>query len=408
MPTRAKRVVIALCAILVTALALVPLTAHAGKPGLKLVATLSRGSGPVAMHGDTIAVGSPEEEVVYLYTKRGNRWPRNPTVTIPRPSNLPQFLVGFGGSLALSDDTLAVGFASLRRVFAFARSGESWGVTPVADFIGEGYRGLSSAYGRSLAVAGGLLVIGGQWGAEFHRRTNGLWTPSDGISLEPDPLIDPIENQPGGPRNLRTIAFGAAVAVHGTTVLVGAPGYLANAPTEWAIPGWVHVYDATRLSHDDGSNQARIDICVDPAQDLHGLFGASVAAADGVTLVGAPGTAGGTGAGYLYYGPLGPDFTTSRPCFNAAPPLALFTFLGSTPPPALRAGTAVSLSPNRMFMFNSASVGPDGGFVHDGVLSNWKFTLEPVGPIPGGPHKAGWGDYVVSGPGLSVYRIKGD
>jgi hypothetical protein len=134
-----------------------------------------------------------------------------------------------------------------------------------------------AAFGASVALSADLLVVGapraaGTAGKAFvYVFANGQWSTT--------PLV---LTRPGGAAG---DLFGTSVAVSGTTVAVGAPG--AGSVTVFTVAG--------------GVVQAASATVTAPPGPV-ALFGASVALSPSslLLLVGAPGSAGGAGASFLF------------------------------------------------------------------------------------------------------------
>jgi hypothetical protein len=168
----------------------------------------------VAISGGTIAVGSPvvgEPGQVYVFTRTGTTWSRTATFQASDGVSGDQF----GAALALSGTTLVVGAPggdwTNNKAYVFGEQDGHWAQR--AELTAS--NGLEyDNFGRAVALSGKTIVVGapgrlGQVGAAYvYTGSGGTWaqqaelTASDGLSGD---------------------QFGAAVAVSGTTALIGAP-----------------------------------------------------------------------------------------------------------------------------------------------------------------------------------------
>lgn len=240
------------------------------------------GDGSVTLVGVPTANGSAG--AAYVYTKTGKVWSAPVALTLPTfVSSTP----GFGHSVALSaDGTIALVGApfensSAGAVYAYSLSGGNWSgptALSVSGLSGLGEFGyalaLSSIPGGDPEALVGAPTSNGSIGAAYiYTFTSGSWGNPTALSVS------------GVPSDA---LFGYSVALLSQAALVGAPssdptstgyayGYTESIAT-WRAPT---ALPTTGLSAGDGFGSA-------VALDLEG------------GLVGAPGTAGGTGAVYGY------------------------------------------------------------------------------------------------------------
>lgn len=219
-----------------------------------------------------------------------NARPANPIYVLERDADgawtLTQILDGGPGDLAFDGVTLAIG-ASFRHVDLYTR-GEDGLWTKEASVM----RPLPSnggGYGTVLALAGDRLVVGEPHAHDglppmmhmYVRSAPGVWTHLDTI----------------GPSDEDDWAFGAALALEGRTLVVGAPQALHRTPglaVDAILPpavanrasrtGAVIVYEITGNGH--LAFQQRIE---PPAPVGASSFGAALAIAQGTILIGDPG-----------------------------------------------------------------------------------------------------------------------
>ncbi|HEV7667124.1 MAG TPA: hypothetical protein VGS22_01255 [Thermoanaerobaculia bacterium] len=211
----------------------------AAAPQVKLTAPNARRNDQfgqaLALSGDRIAVGAPDRTgagslsgAVYVFKRSGSAWTLEAEIDDPDAAPFD----GFGSALALDGDTLAVGapFAndpgrgSTGAVHVFVREGGSW-VTKARIVDPAGFPG--DEVGFSLALSRGILVAGARRADVFGlidagaalvfvraEATAAQWTLGVKLTAVP-PGADDL--------------FGAAVAIAGSRIVVGAPYHDAAA-----------------------------------------------------------------------------------------------------------------------------------------------------------------------------------
>jgi hypothetical protein len=191
----------------------------------------------VSVDGDTVLVGAPDAPnrlagggtsgsgAAYVFVRSGASWSQQ--AKLVSTERFPQY---FGAAVSISGNTALVGHPSWQTspdgawstghsgsATVFVRNGTAW--TKQTDLI-EAH---GEHYGTSVSIAGDLAVVGGpsQLGTFYgngivhvYRRTAGTWIDEARL-----PFVEVNNNA-----NL----FGAAVALSGCTVLVGAPGETQN------------------------------------------------------------------------------------------------------------------------------------------------------------------------------------
>ena len=235
---------------------------------------------PIALSGDTLAVGATDEDngtgtygkqsdntlinsgAVYIFTRSAGTWSQEQYLKASNPGRDDRF----GGSLALSDGTLAVGAAGedsgskgvdgdqgdnittgkdsgkdSGAVYIFTRSGTTWNhrayikASNAGGGIDNSGRFLGDQFGYSLALSGDTLVVGAPFEWSNAKNVNGdqkdnsmlgsgavyLFTRSGG-SWSQKAYIK-ASNPDGGD------GFGASAALAGNTLAVGATGESSNA-----------------------------------------------------------------------------------------------------------------------------------------------------------------------------------
>lgn len=270
----------------------------------------------VAISGDTIAVGAPAEAgapgdsnatvynsgAVYVFTRRRGDWSEQARLKASNagPGDL------FGYSIALVDDTLAVGapgegssatgingvqtnnaaFGS-GAVYVFARSAGTWTQT---TYIKPEVTGIGDSFGGALAMFGDTLVVGAP-GEDSNGTT---------INAPGDPQNNGAENSGAvyafvrdgeswlqeaylkGEYNKPSNAFGYSVSIYKNTLAVGAPGSLNG-------NGEAYVFER---SGGIWTKQDITSLTASPPTARSGTgdsFGATVRVLDGVMLIGAYG-----------------------------------------------------------------------------------------------------------------------
>ena len=188
---------------------------------------------------------------------------------------------GFGGAVAVSGDDVIIAEALNERtpgyVYVYRRSGGGW--TEVQRLSATG-AATADGFGQAVAVVGGDLLVGSSGAAGglgaiyiFRRDDAGVWTESGTLMAG------------GGEEG---DGFGRVIAVGGGVAL-------ASASASRDGRGAVHVL--TRSETGEWSEAARLMAADGQPGDGFGM----AAATDGeFVVVGAPGSAGGTGAAYVY------------------------------------------------------------------------------------------------------------
>lgn len=238
--------------------------------------------GAVALHGDTVIVGASGRRAdpdirgagsAFVFVRTDGAWTPQAELRAPN-ATATDF---FGNSVALHGDTVLVGaynygsdFLERGAVFAFRRSGTAWStpirlIAPGADFDGQ--------FGSSVALSATRAIVGARWDstADFHSGAAYVFadTGTGWALLESLTASDALTSG----------EFGAAVALDGTTAVIGAPdaqrvsGSYAGAAYFFVESGndWPQQDDV------DGGDDASLD-----------LFGYSMAVSGDTLVVGAP------------------------------------------------------------------------------------------------------------------------
>jgi hypothetical protein len=256
----------------------------------------------VSLSGSWLATGTPGADgkgSVRLHMKGTELWAFQQSL---QPSVL-QTGDAFGASTAMTGDQLVVGAtgdstSSPRSGAAYAFARDANGIWQETQKLAPTEVSSHARFGEAMAMRDGLLVIGAPddstsaslAGAAFvYEWTDGEW-------VEVARLVAP-DTVPNG-------RFGKSVATDGNVVVVGAP-FMDGLETRM---GMAFVF--TR----NGASWRYVSNLVEPVHSQNAQFGRSVALAEGVLVVGAPGVDAGetnTGAAYVY------DMTTGLPVLQA-------------------------------------------------------------------------------------------
>lgn len=162
----------------------------------------------VAMDGDTAVIGArlatiggnDQQGTAYVFTLSGEVWTQVAQLTASDGASLDDF----GGTVAISGNTIMVGSPTQQAVYVFTGSGGTW--TEKQKLSVNGFGGNGSAY-RQLAIDGTTALIGGQ-------NTVYVWTESGGTWTQTQEIDAPVNGD----------LFGVSVALSGSTAVIGAPG----------------------------------------------------------------------------------------------------------------------------------------------------------------------------------------
>lgn len=172
----------------------------------------------VAIDGDTLAVGAPVEAgagAVYVFRRSGAQWLLENRLQHAGSA-------GLGFSVALSGDRLVAGDMGASNgtsasggAFVFERSGTSWTETAQL-FASDGADG--HEFGRALALDGTRLLVGAARAAPEARGAAYvfLWNGASWIE----------EARLSASDGVNVDQFGTAVALQGDTALVGVPDHM--------------------------------------------------------------------------------------------------------------------------------------------------------------------------------------
>ncbi len=240
-------------------------------------------AGSVAISGDTIVVGAPDEAgpggdqqgAAYVFVRQGTTWTQQARLAIADG----QADDGFGWSVAICADTILVGvpFAggpageAQGAAYVFMREGPLWSQQAklvAGDPVSDALFGASASMSADTAILGAPYADGpsdiGQGAAYVFARQGTAWAQQDKLASADGKEED---------------EFGRSIALDGDTVLVGAPWARSPVGLERGV-AFVFVRQGTTWSQ-----QAQLA----SADGLYGdAFGWSVAILGNTGVVGAP------------------------------------------------------------------------------------------------------------------------
>lgn len=255
----------------------------------------------VALGAGTAVIGAPNGRggngYVFVLRRLLSGWQE-----VQRLTAIGLYVRRFGAAVAVSGNRIVVGAPLTNTVEVFELVGESaYNVDSTFPVPVERYSG----FGFAVAVSNRTVVVGAP-GARNGTGAVFVYEDRDGGLTTEHELVAP---------DLRTgDHFGAAVAIEGDHVIVGAPGLgVSNSPLVEPAPLEVGTIAGTGNAYafqrtDDGWGQGAPMLSSSPsnpgyqgstADDL-GATGSSVAIAEGTALIGAPGQDNGLGLVHVY------------------------------------------------------------------------------------------------------------
>jgi hypothetical protein len=231
----------------------------------------------VAIDGDTIAVGAPEDDdkgtrsgAVYMVSRRGD-W-RVPQKLVP-PANVDADDL-LGSSVAISADNLVIGAPNDEKgsVYIVNRNRGAWDLWQ--RLVGSD---VTSDFGASVAISGNDLAVGATRSAYAFRLSEGSWG-------EPQELV--VDDRESGDQ------FGNSVAIDGDTIVVGSRSD--------DVDGVVDAGSAYVFRSLEGSWESEQKLVAHDGQ-AGDHFGHSVAiSGDYLVVSSVPGTMNGEGSVYIF------------------------------------------------------------------------------------------------------------
>jgi ferredoxin len=218
----------------------------------------------VAVDGDTIVVGAPQgggdSGKAYVFQRSGGIWMEQAKLVADDPLRR---LVGFGTAVAMVPDHIVVGapytevsLQSTGSCYVFRRVGSAWqqeaALAPAVDV-------LQDRFGSSVAISGDLIGVGA---SEYLIGPGAAYTfRHDGSAWQEEAKLASASVSPQA-------QFGAAIAVDGQTLVVGAPDDTDNHPSG---SGSVLVFERTGANWVEQPKLMASDVLSQPG------FGSSVA-----------------------------------------------------------------------------------------------------------------------------------
>jgi hypothetical protein len=243
----------------------------------------------VAVSGRTAVVGTPRANcnnrcpgAAYIYTEGASGWPTTPTVTL----NDPGFGTSdaFGTSVALAGMTVVVGAIDTGYLYVEGNSG--WSTTPTAtlnDPVPNVNPNSPNDFGRAVAVSATTVVVG----APGSNTSGAAYVYVKGSTGWPTTPTKTLRQ----PKTTALGGFGSAVAVSGSTALVGTPSGAGS-----GRPGVTYVYTRGLAAWPKRPSA----VLRDPAANASDDFGSAVSVSGTTAAVGAYGANSYSGDAYLY------------------------------------------------------------------------------------------------------------
>jgi hypothetical protein len=264
------------------ALALVLRASHASaaSPPYTQQAEWAAGAGAqfgtaVAVSGSTAVVGAPNANgagAVAVFGLSGATWTQQATLT-PADAATGD---AFGASVSFDGSTLVVGAPQKAggsgRAYVFVQSGTSW--VQQAELSAPD---ATSQFANSVQVSGSGAFVGapGSSAVYVFGRSGSTWSEQQRLQASDPTGAD---------------AFGASLALSGTSLLIGAPNRASQTGAVYVFGGngagaWAQLAELTALDHAAGDR-----------------FGAAIAGSGTTAWIGAPGHSGRAGAAYVFAG----------------------------------------------------------------------------------------------------------
>ena len=208
----------------------------------------------LAVSGDTVAVGAPAgaSGAAFVYQKPASGgWKSTASaVALQPPRNAGDGY--FGTSVAIDGDIIVVGMpggeSAPGAVYVFERPGRRWRSTSSAVKLSAPDGTAGDGFGLTVAISGGTIVVGSLNGNAIDSGAAYVFTRHAGgwVSGSQAAKLEPSE---------ATSRFGHSVAIRGQTVVIGAIGHSRHPLAfvfEMPPSGWVSTTKATRLAPLEG------------------------------------------------------------------------------------------------------------------------------------------------------------
>jgi hypothetical protein len=234
----------------------------------------------VAVSGSTVVVGAPGGAgKAYVFTERVRTWTQVAELVGPEVAD------DFGYSVAVSGSTVVIGsfgYGKLAgRAYVFTESKGVWAHS--AELVGSDTVS-GDSFGFAVAVSGSTVVVGGDTHSKGAGRAY-VFTESKGTWAQTAEMV--------GSDTVSEDAFGASVAVSGSTVVISAFGHAKRGGRAYVFTeskgAWAQVAEMA------GSATAAVGYSGYSVD-----FGYSVAVSGTMALVGAPVHAHGAGRVYVF------------------------------------------------------------------------------------------------------------
>ncbi len=242
----------------------------------------------VAIDGDTAVIGAPGVNggtgAVYVFDDAGGTWTQDAELTAADGLSGDQF----GQALALSGTALVIGAPGRNTrtgaAYVFTGSGATW--TQDAELNAPDGQD-NDGFGSSIALSGTTAVVG---------SPNAQASGTAYVFSEAGTTWSEQAELTEGPSGSAGDGFGTAIALSGSSVLVGAPGSadLTGAVYPFSFTGASWQPDAT-LTASNGEPGSK--------------FGVSLALSDQTALIGSSGATIGQGAAYFFTSSSGASWT---------------------------------------------------------------------------------------------------
>ena len=211
---------------------------------------------------NTVVVGSPEKDLVYVFTRSGNTWSREDTLMAGEGAVDSKF----GTSIAINGDVVVVGAPEYNgsdktksgAVYVYTRTGTTWSD---GEKIGEG-EAAGDFLGRAVAIDGNTIIAGApshsqRGGAFVYTESGETWSQQETVLV------------PGGSDGVINthFGFGYAVDLNGDIAVVGVPG--AGGANFY---GAAYIFTRAGSSWDSGQKIQRVE----GKREINDYFGYSV------------------------------------------------------------------------------------------------------------------------------------
>jgi uncharacterized protein (TIGR03437 family) len=242
----------------------------------------------VSLSGDTALVGAEGQNsfrgAAYMYVRSGTAWALQQKLTLPDAAVLDDI----GGYTSLSGDTAVLGAPykdGTGAAFVFVRSGTTWSLQQkltASDAGSTNGFGMSVSVSQDLAVIGspGILIVPTPPSTAYvFARSGGTWSQQQELTAPDGATGD---------------AFGAATAVSGNTVVVGADSKTFGTVLK---QGAAYVFTGPSL----GTNSLLVGSAAGSSSVVLSSGGAWTATANSSFLHIAGGSASGTGSSVVVF-----------------------------------------------------------------------------------------------------------